>query len=228
MAKYEGYKVFSIEGNIGAGKSTLIDILKQKLYNDDSIIFVSEPLDMWQTIQDENGVNMLTKFYEDQDKYAFSFQVMAFATRLLKMKNEMKRKPNAKIIICERSLEADYNIFAKMLHDDGKIETINYNVYLQFYELYKDEFPTKGLIYINASPETCQTRINTRNRSGEESIPIEYLQKCHKYHEKWISNYERKENLMIINTDNNMNDICNESNLTYMDKWIKQIYTFVL
>ena len=121
MAKYEGYKVFSIEGNIGAGKSTLIDILKQKLYNDDSIIFVSEPLDMWQTIQDENGVNMLTKFYEDQDKYAFSFQVMAFATRLLKMKNEMKRKPNAKIIICERSLEADYNIFAKMLHDDGKI-----------------------------------------------------------------------------------------------------------
>jgi deoxyadenosine/deoxycytidine kinase len=228
MAKYEGYKVFSIEGNIGAGKSTLIDILKQKLYNDDSIIFVSEPLDMWQTIQDENGVNMLTKFYEDQDKYAFSFQVMAFATRLLKMKNEMKRKPNAKIIICERSLEADYNIFAKMLHDDGKIETINYNVYLQFYELYKDEFPTKGLIYINASPETCQTRINTRNRSGEESIPIEYLQKCHKYHEKWISNYERKENIMIINTDNNMNDICNESNLTYMDKWIKQIYTFVL
>lgn len=228
MAKYEGYKVFSIEGNIGAGKSTLIDILKQKLYNDDSIIFVSEPLDMWQTIQDENGVNMLTKFYEDQDKYAFSFQVMAFATRLLKMKNEMKRKPNAKIIICERSLEADYNIFAKMLHDDGKIETINYNVYLQFYELYKDEFPTKGLIYINASPETCQTRINTRNRSGEESIPIEYLQKCHEYHEKWISNYERKENLMIINTDNNMNDICNESNLTYMDKWIKQIYTFVL
>jgi deoxyadenosine/deoxycytidine kinase len=228
MAKYEGYKVFSIEGNIGAGKSTLIDILKQKLYNDDSIIFVSEPLDMWQTIQDENGVNMLTKFYEDQDKYAFSFQVMAFATRLLKMKNEMKRKPNAKIIICERSLEADYNIFAKMLHDDGKIETINYNVYLQFYELYKDEFPTKGLIYINASPETCQTRINTRNRSGEESIPIEYLQKCHEYHENWISNYERKENLMIINTDNNMNDICNESNLTYMDKWIKQIYTFVL
>lgn len=228
MAKYEGYKVFSIEGNIGAGKSTLIDILKQKLYNDDSIIFVSEPLDMWQTIQDDNGVNMLTKFYEDQDKYAFSFQVMAFATRLLKMKNEMKRKPNAKIIICERSLEADYNIFAKMLHDDGKIETINYNVYLQFYELYKDEFPTKGLIYINASPETCQTRINTRNRSGEESIPIEYLQKCHEYHEKWISNYERKENLMIINTDNNMNDICNESNLTYMDKWIKQIYTFVL
>lgn len=228
MAKYEGYKVFSIEGNIGAGKSTLIDILKQKLYNDDSIIFVSEPLDMWQTIQDDNGVNMLTKFYEDQDKYAFSFQVMAFATRLLKMKNEMKRKPNAKIIICERSLEADYNIFAKMLHDDGKIETINYNVYLQFYELYKDEFPTKGLIYINASPETCQTRINTRNRSGEESIPIEYLQKCHEYHENWISNYERKENLMIINTDNNMNDICNESNLTYMDKWIKQIYTFVL
>lgn len=228
MASYEGYKVFSIEGNIGAGKSTLIDILKQKLYNDDSIIFVSEPLDMWQTIQDDNGVNMLTKFYEDQDKYAFSFQVMAFATRLLKMKNEMKKKPNAKIIICERSLEADYNIFAKMLHDDGKIETINYNVYLQFYELYKDEFPTKGLIYINASPETCQTRINSRNRSGEESIPIEYLQKCHKYHEKWISSYERKENLMIINTDNNMNDICNESNLTYMDKWIKQIYTFVL
>ena len=141
MSNYQGYKVFSIEGNIGAGKSTLIELLKDKLVNDENIIFVSEPLDMWQNIQDNNGVNMLTKFYENQDKYAFPFQVMAFATRLLKMKNEMKKKPKAKIIICERSLEADYNIFAKMLHDDGKIETINYNVYLQFYELYKDEFP---------------------------------------------------------------------------------------
>lgn len=228
MSIYQGYKVFSIEGNIGAGKSTLIEFLKDKLVNDENIIFVSEPLDMWQNIQDNNGVNMLTKFYENQDKYAFPFQVMAFATRLLKMKNEMKKKPKAKIIICERSLEADYNIFAKMLHDDGKIETINYNVYLQFYELYKDEFPTKGLIYINANPETCQSRINKRNRSGEEGIPLEYLQKCHKYHEEWITNYEHKENMLIIDTDHNMNDICNESNITYMDKWIKQIYNFVL
>lgn len=228
MNHYQDYKVFSIEGNIGAGKSTLIEYLKEKLVNDENIIFVSEPLDMWQTIQDNNGVNMLTKFYENQDKYAFSFQVMAFATRLLKMKGEMKKKPNARIIICERSLEADYNIFAKMLHDDGKIETINYKVYLQFYDLYKDEFPTKGLIYINAGPETCQQRINKRNRSGEEGIPMEYLQKCHKYHEEWIDKYEHKENMLIIDTDHNMNDICSESNITYMEKWIKQIYNFVL
>jgi deoxycitidine kinase/deoxyguanosine kinase len=228
MSNYHGYKVFSIEGNIGAGKTTIIELLKDKLINDENIIFVSEPLDMWQTIQDDNGVNMLTKFYENQDKYAFPFQVMAFATRILKMKNEMKKKPNAKIIICERSLEADYNIFAKMLHDDGKIETINYNVYLQFYELYKDEFPTKGLIYINANPETCQSRINKRNRTGEESIPIEYLQKCHKYHEDWIGNYEHKENMLTLDTEYNMNDICSETNLTYMDKWIKQIFNFVI
>jgi deoxyadenosine/deoxycytidine kinase len=86
MSNYQEYKVFSIEGNIGAGKSTLIELLKDKLVNDENIIFVSEPLDMWQNIQDNNGVNMLTKFYENQDKYAFPFQVMAFATRLLKMK----------------------------------------------------------------------------------------------------------------------------------------------
>jgi deoxyguanosine kinase len=227
--KYDGseYKVYSIEGNIGAGKSTILEYMKEKLKNNKNVLFATEPLDMWEKIHDEEGTNMLVKFYKDQDKYAFPFQVMAFATRLLKLREEMRKKPDAKIIICERSLEADYNIFAKMLHDEGKIETINYNVYLQFYELYRNDFPTKGLIYINASPETCQNRINSRNRQGEEGIPLDYLEKCHSYHKTWIENYEHKDNLLIIDTNNNKDDIHSDTNITYMEKWLKEAIEFV-
>ena len=63
-------KIFSIEGNIGSGKSTLVKILQEKCPH---FIYMLEPVDEWAEVKDSAGENILTKFYRDQEKYSFSF-----------------------------------------------------------------------------------------------------------------------------------------------------------
>jgi deoxyguanosine kinase len=69
--------IVSIEGNIGSGKSTLLAKLREIYENDVNVVFLKEPVDEWEKIKDENGVSILEKFYEDQNKYSFPFQMMA-------------------------------------------------------------------------------------------------------------------------------------------------------
>ena len=87
--------IFSIEGNIGSGKSTLVKILKEQLFtaNGKKIIFLQEPVDEWESIKDESGESILEKFYSNQQKYAFSFQMMAYISRISLLKNTIKKKP---------------------------------------------------------------------------------------------------------------------------------------
>ena len=124
--------IYSIEGNIGSGKSTFIDILRKenKLKNS---VYLEEPVKVWETIKDKNGVTILEKFYGNQEKYSFSFQLMAYISRLSELKKKIKENPS-KIIFTERSILTDRNVFAKMLYDDKKIEEINYNIYLKWFD----------------------------------------------------------------------------------------------
>ncbi len=125
--------IISIEGNIGAGKTTIIDRLQQKMHNVTDILFLREPLDIWESIKDPiTGDNILQKFYQNPRQFAFSFQVMAYATRVSLIREAIRQNRNCKVIICERSLEADKNIFAQMLHDDGLIDDIQFQIYNRF------------------------------------------------------------------------------------------------
>jgi len=111
-----GPTIISIEGNIGSGKSTLLKYLSQCCEGDKEFVFLQEPVDAWDTIKDEQGVTMLAKFYQDQPRYAFSFQMMAYISRLALLKKTCDENPNA-IIVTERSLYTDKHVFAKMLYD---------------------------------------------------------------------------------------------------------------
>lgn len=102
------YRIVSIEGNIGSGKTTLLSNIKSTLQNRKDIIFLKEPVDEWDTIRDKEGNTMLQKFYGDQEKYSFPFQMMAYITRLNLLRNTIRSHPNA-IIITERSLYVSSN-----------------------------------------------------------------------------------------------------------------------
>ena len=115
-------RIISIEGNIGSGKSTLVKKLKSAL-PEDTYYFVDEPVDIWQSIQDTSGVNIINKFYSDQARYAFSFQMMAYISRVSMLKQAIRENPG-KIIVTERCVDTDREVFAKMLYDDGLIEEI--------------------------------------------------------------------------------------------------------
>jgi len=193
--------IFSIEGNIGSGKSTLVKVLSKNLHHiaNRPVIYVQEPVSEWDNIKDRDGKTILEKFYADQPKYAFSFQMMAYISRLTLLKRVIKENPDA-ILITERSVFTDKEVFAKMLYDEGKIEEVNYQIYLQWFNEFIEDTPMTGLIYMNTTPEKSKERVNIRARTGE-NIPLEYLKQCHDYHIRWINNSEKPVSLFNGNTD---------------------------
>lgn len=98
-----GYRIISIEGNIGSGKSTLLNHMKEALKDHENVVFLKEPVDEWELIRDKDGKTMLQKFYADQDRYSFAFQMMAYISRLALLRDTIKEHPHA-TFITERSL----------------------------------------------------------------------------------------------------------------------------
>ena len=203
--------IFSIEGNIGSGKSTLVKELKKSVPNilDKKVVYVQEPVSEWSKIKDKKGETILEKFYANQHKYAFSFQMMAYISRLALLRNIVRENPDA-IIITERSVFTDRQVFAKMLYDEGKIEEVDYQIYLKWFDEFIEEIPITGLIYVTTTPEKSKERVDLRARAGE-SIPLSYLQRCHNYHETWIKNIKKQVCLFNGNVDF-------KDNLDYLSK----------
>jgi deoxyadenosine/deoxycytidine kinase len=223
--------IVSIEGNIGSGKSTLLANLRETYKNDANIVFLKEPVDEWEKIKDENGITILEKFYSDQIKYSFSFQMMAYVSRLKVLRDELKNiqlsEDKKTIIITERSLHTDKMVFAKMLYDSGKIEYINYQIYLSWFDTFSEEFPVHKIVYVKTCPEKCYSRVHKRSRDGEENIPLDYLINCSKYHNDMLdmSSSECVCNNQLV-LDGNIDIYENKKQLEIwssdIDKFIKQ------
>ena len=174
--------IISIEGNIGTGKSTLIEKVQKYLseqYPHVKIGYIPEPVDIWNCVTDNNGMTILEKYYENQHKYAFSFQMMAYISRLSIIRNALRQAND--IIIMERSIFTDCEVFAKMLYADGKIEEIEYNIYMKWFNEFIGDLPMIWHIYIQAAPTVSAGRVIKRGRQGE-IIPLSYLEKCHDNH----------------------------------------------
>ena len=182
------HTIVSIEGNIGSGKSTLLENLRKHYQDNFNVIFLKEPVDEWEKITDENDETILKKFYGDQEKYSFPFQMMAYVSRIKVLRDTLKNLVNKNVvIITERSLYTDKMVFAKMLYDSKKIEHANYLIYLNWFDTFSEEFPVHKIVYVKTSPEKCFERIIRRSRTGEENIPLEYLKSCDNYHDNMLN-----------------------------------------
>jgi thymidylate kinase len=212
----------SIEGNIGSGKSTLLAKLKEELKDNKKVVFLKEPVDEWEKITDSQGNTMLQKFYGDQNAYAFSFQMMAYISRLAEFKKAIKENPEATIFITERSLDTDKYVFAQMLFDDNKIEDVNYQIYTRWFDVFAKEFPISNVIYVKTDPTICHERIAKRSRTGEDCIPLGYLINCHEYHADMIS---KRITAPCLTLDGNV-DIY--ETVETVQQWINQINKFLL
>jgi deoxyadenosine/deoxycytidine kinase len=216
-------RIFTIDGNIGSGKSTLLNNLKHHYRNSECVVFVNEPVDEWEAIKDANCVTILEKFYKDQKKWGFSFQMMAYVSRLNAMRKIIKDHPES-IIITERSLYTDRHVFAKMLFDAGLIEDVNYQIYLRWFDDFIEEYSIHGCIYVKTDPQICFNRIKTRSRSGESNIPLEYLNKCSEYHDYMVKELHQKFKFNVLELDGNQ-DIFNDPSL--VSSWINKIDAYV-
>ena len=190
-------KIISIEGNIGSGKSTFVNELKNNIEN---VIFIDEPVDQWNEIKDKEGKTIIEKYYEDKNKYSFPFQMMAYISRLVLFKKAIESK-KYDIIITERCLYTDKYVFTKMLYDEGLMNLIEYSIYNKWFKEFVEDYDIH-YVYLKTSVETVNSRVLKRSREGEK-IDISYLRKCNDYHNKWLSN---EKNVTIINANNEKNN----------------------
>ena len=212
--------IVSVEGNIGSGKSTFVKSMEatfaKKGIDNMKMVFVQEPVNEWTQIKDSNGVDMLTKFYGNQEKYAFAFQMMAYISRLSLLKRAYEENPKNTIIITERSVYTDRYVFAKMLYDNKKIEEVEYQIYLKWFNEFISELPIFAMVYLHTTPEVSHARVLKRAREGE-TIPLEYLKECFQYHEDWLS---KEKSVLTI-------DVSGENHRENTEKWTTDFVNYL-
>lgn len=224
-------QLVALDGNIGSGKSTLLTMLQSRYEDKGNTILVQEPVNVWDQTRDKNGISILAHFYENKEKYSFSFQMLAFITRLnvmheamLKAREMWHTTKQPVYIITERSLYTDKEIFAKMLYDSGMIEDINYKIYLKWFDQFAKTLRCNKQIYLHTSPAICKERIHIRSREGESDIQSDYLTECDRYHDDYIKLLD-SQGVEILKLDGNINIKTNEDLVNEMlDKIDEFIY----
>jgi deoxyguanosine kinase len=196
--------IFTIEGNIGAGKSSLLKLLEDVKFDIEHVV-VYEPVDEWMNAKpDPDGPSIFELYYKDKMRYGFMFQMYALQTRIKHIAEVVNDNPG-KIIICERCHLTDYEIFAKMLHEQSIINDSEYFVYKSWYNFMVQTTGAhiNGVIYLKVNPDICVKRIIKRNRQGEEAIDIDYIKQLHEQHEHWLGNVNvEKEDVYVVDGNN--------------------------
>ena len=122
--------IITLDGNIGVGKSTLLKQLGEKLKN---IEIVLEPVNEWEKLVSENGKSLLSHFYEDSVRWGYTFQNCAILTRILEIRKALS-STKKDIIITERSVLTDLHVFAKMNHELGNINSLEWELYKKWFD----------------------------------------------------------------------------------------------
>jgi deoxyadenosine/deoxycytidine kinase len=168
-------KIFvAVAGNIGSGKSSLTKLLSQH-YG-------------WTTFYESVDDNpYLADFYGDMNRWSFNLQVYFLSKRF---NDHKKIVEGADSVIQDRSIYEDAEIFAKNLHDIGKMDDRDYTNYVELYRVMMQYLrPPDLLIYLDARIETLLKQIARRGREYEQSIPQSYLEQLRDNYTSWIGRY---------------------------------------
>lgn len=173
-------------GNIGAGKTTLTELLA-KHYN-------------WEPrYEDVENNPYLNDFYEDMPRWSFNLQVY-FLNKRLKQIIEIQNGINT--VIQDRTIYEDAHIFAPNLHEMGLMSTRDFENYISLFRtICKQIQPPDLLIYLKSSLSTLVNQIEKRGRDYEDNIRLDYLKQLNQYYENWIENYKEGK-LLVISVDN--------------------------
>jgi deoxyadenosine/deoxycytidine kinase len=175
----------AIAGNMGSGKSTLVDFLARTY--DVSPFY--EP-------NDENPY--LPDFYKDMKRWAFRSQLY-FLSNKFRLHQELDRTPG--VVALDRTIFEDAEIFATALHQMRKIDKRDWQTYWGFYQAILDAIkPPDLMIYLRCSMRTLRQRIKLRGRAMEKDVPLAYLKRLDRLYEEWISSYEMSE-VLVLETD---------------------------
>lgn len=177
--------IITIDGNIGAGKTSILNYLHSN-YN----IYVDlEPIDKWKPFLDN--------VYNNKKNY-FNFQIRVWLDR--SWIQEKDGNPN---IIMERSPFFINNTFNKYINENNLITNQEHNIITELYKKSNIIWKSNYFIYLRSSPEKCLERILLRGRKNELDISIDYLRCIHKLHEQTYEKAIKKGyNIIVIDVEN--------------------------
>lgn len=187
MAKLKKPKHIAIAGNIGAGKTTLTEMLS-KHYK-------------WIPQFENVDTNpYLFDFYEDMPRWSFNLQIYFLNSRLNQLLDIHR---GTETVIQDRTIYEDAYIFAPNLHEMGLMSKRDFDNYFHFFETLKTMVQAPDLlIYLQASVPTLVGQIQKRGREYEENIRLDYLKRLNEFYNKWIEHYKEGP-LLVINVDKN-------------------------
>lgn len=187
MSKAKKPKHIAVAGNIGAGKTTLTEMLS-KHYR-------------WiPQFEDVDHNPYLYDFYEDMPRWSFNLQIYFLNGRLNQLLDIQR---GSETVIQDRTIYEDAYIFAPNLHEMGLMDQRDFQNYQTFFETLKSMVGAPDLlIYLKASVPTLVAQIQKRGREYEENIRLDYLKRLNEYYNKWIDSYKEGP-LLVINIDDN-------------------------
>ncbi len=167
-------KYVAVAGNIGVGKSTLVELLCNRMG--------------WQPFYEPEVDNpYLADFYQDMRAWAFHSQIF-FLTRRLRAHRQIIEHPTS--VIQDRTVYEDAEVFAHNLYRQGLIGERDYRAYRELYEVLTEFLPPPDLVvYLRASASTLLSRIRGRGREYELTITADYLEQLNQLYELWISRF---------------------------------------
>jgi deoxyadenosine/deoxycytidine kinase len=175
-------KFIAIAGNIGAGKSTLLQ-------------FLTSTYDVSPFYEPNDANPYLPDFYKDMRKWAFQSQLF-FLSSKFRIHQEADLTPG--VVIQDRTIFEDAEIFATALHRMRKIDQRDWQVYWSFYQTILGAIrPPDLMIYLHCSMRTLRRRISLRGRQMEQDIPLSYLKRLQGLYDEWIENYSLGDILVL-------------------------------
>jgi deoxyadenosine/deoxycytidine kinase len=164
----------AIAGNIGVGKSTLTELLSNRLG--------------WEPFFEAVNDNpYLADFYEDMERWSFHSQVY-FLSRRLRHHWQLWQRANS--VVQDRTVYEDAQVFARNLYQQGSMDERDYRSYCELYEVITTVLPPPDLIvYLRASVPTLRKRISRRGRSYEKNISTAYLEQLNQLYRTWIDDF---------------------------------------
>ncbi|MGC4059303.1 MAG: deoxynucleoside kinase [Chitinophagaceae bacterium] len=175
----------AVAGNIGAGKTTLTEMLSRH-YG-------------WEAyFEDVEHNPYLADFYEDMPRWSFHVQMYFLNSR---MRQQLSIRDSANSVIQDRTIYEDAAIFAPNLYEMGLMSGRDFENYQSFFNNLKQLIsPPDLLIYLKASVPKLVDQIQKRGREYEENIRLDYLKRLNEFYNKWIDNYQDGK-LLIIDLD---------------------------
>ncbi len=167
-------KYIAVAGNIGVGKSTLVEMICQRI----GFQPFYEPVT-------ENPY--LADFYADMNTWSFHSQIF-FLTHRIRLHWQLTLSSGS--VIQDRSIYEDAEIFARNLFLQGKMDERDYQTYHALYQTLTEFLtPPDLVIYLRASVDTLVRRIKQRDRTYEQTMPEDYLEQLNTLYESWIANF---------------------------------------